>query len=122
LELAPDRQQYDLQRAAAELFTEVPYERASQVFERLTGIKMSNCSMHQVAQEIGQVADVVRILPSRQKVEEIIERFGNGRVWRACSSGGSRWDRSASESGSRLALGRSAAKVNGKRPKVFAFI
>jgi hypothetical protein len=34
LELAPERKQYDLQRAAAELFTEVPFARASQIFER----------------------------------------------------------------------------------------
>ena len=34
-EIAPNKKQYDLQRAAAELFTEVPYERASQIFESL---------------------------------------------------------------------------------------
>lgn len=82
LEISPDRKQYDLQRAAAELFTEVPYERASKIFERLTGIKMSNNSMHELAGDIGDCADKVRVLPSRQKVEEIIELAGNGRVWR----------------------------------------
>jgi hypothetical protein len=82
LEIAPDRKQYDLQRAAAELFTEVPYERASKIFERLTGIKMSNNSMHELAENIGEVADKVRVLPSRNKVEEVIERAGNGKVWR----------------------------------------
>lgn len=38
LEIAPERKQYDLRRAAAELFTEVPYKRASQILDRLTGI------------------------------------------------------------------------------------
>ncbi len=82
LEIAPDRKQYDLQRAATELFSEVPFERASKIFERLTGIQMSNASMHEVAEEIGDAADPVRVLPSRHKVEEIIEKVGNGRVWR----------------------------------------
>ena len=82
LEIAPERKQYDVQRAAAELFTEVPFERASQIFERLTGIKMTGHCMQDVADELGQAADPVRVLPSRHKVEEVIERAGNGRVWR----------------------------------------
>ena len=82
LEIAPERKQYDLQRAAAELFTEVPFERASQIFERLTGLKMTDHCMQEVAANLGEAADQVRVLPSRQQVEEIIEQAGNGRVWR----------------------------------------
>lgn len=82
LEIAPEKKQYDLQRAAAELFTEVPFERASQIFERLTGIKMSDHCQHEVAAKLGEVADVVRVLPSRQRVEEVIEQASQGRVWR----------------------------------------
>jgi hypothetical protein len=82
LELAPERKQYDLQRAAAELFTEVPFARASQIFERLTGIKMTDHCLQDVAANLGEVADPVRVLPSRHRVEEIIEQAGNGRVWR----------------------------------------
>src|SRR5215475_152471 len=82
LGIAAKKKQYDLQQAAVELFTEVPYKRASQIFERLTGIRMSDHSMHEVAKEMGEAADVVRVLPSRQMVEQIIEEAGNGRVWR----------------------------------------
>jgi hypothetical protein len=82
LELAPERKQYDLQRAAAELFTEVPFARASQIFERLTGITMTDHCMQDVAMKLGEVAEPVRVLPSRQRVEAIIEEAGNGRVWR----------------------------------------
>jgi hypothetical protein len=82
LELAPERKQYDLQRAAAELFTEVPFTRASQIFERLTGIPMTDHCMQEVAAKLGEVADTVRVLPNRQRVEAIIEQAGNGRVWR----------------------------------------
>ena len=82
LEIAPERKQYDLQRAAAELFTEVPFKRASQIFERLTGVKMSDHCLQEVADKIGRAADVVRVLPSRQMVEQIIAQTSQGRVWR----------------------------------------
>lgn len=82
LEIAPERKQYDLQRASAELFTEVPYKRASQIFERLTGIKMSDHCQQEIADKMSQAADVVRVLPSRQMVEQIIEKASQGRVWR----------------------------------------
>jgi hypothetical protein len=82
LGIAPERKQYDLQRAAAELFSEVPHERASQIFERLTGVKLSDHCMHELACRMGEAADVLRVLPSRQRVEAVIEEAGNGRVWR----------------------------------------
>jgi hypothetical protein len=82
LGIAPERKQYDLQRAAAELFSEVPYGRASQLFERLTGVKLSDHCRHELASQMGESADRVRVLPSRQRVEAIIEEAGNGRVWR----------------------------------------
>jgi hypothetical protein len=82
LDLAPERKQYDLQRAAAELFTEVPFARASQIFECLTGIKMTDHCLQDVAANLGEVADPGRVWPSRQRVEEIIEQASNGRVWR----------------------------------------
>jgi hypothetical protein len=82
LGIAPERKPYDLQRAAAELFSEVPHERASQIFERLTGVKLSNHCMHELASQMGEAADPGWVLPSRQRVEALIEEAGNGRVWR----------------------------------------
>jgi uncharacterized protein UPF0236 len=82
LEIAPERKPYDLQRAAAELVTEVPFARASQIFERLTGISMTDHGLQEVAEKVGEAADTVRVLPSRQRIEAIIEQGGNGRVWR----------------------------------------
>ena len=71
-----------MQRAAAELFTAVPFARARQIFERLTGIPMTNHCRQEVAEKVGEAADVVRVLPSRQQVEAILEQAGNGGVWR----------------------------------------
>lgn len=82
LGIAPERKQYDLQRAAAELFSEVPHERASRIFERLTGVKLSTHCMHELASQMGDAADRVQVLPSRQRVEAVIDAAGNGRVWR----------------------------------------
>jgi hypothetical protein len=38
--------------------------------------------MQEVAEKLGEAADPVRVLRSRQRVEAIIEQAGNGRVWR----------------------------------------
>lgn len=81
LGIAPERKRYDLQRAAAELFSEVPQERASQLFERLTGVKLRNHGRHELAAPMGEAADPVWVLPSRQRVEALIEEAGNGRGW-----------------------------------------
>lgn len=82
LELAPERKQSDLQRAAAELFTEVPFTRASQIFARLTGITMTDHCLQDVAAKLGAAAELAGVLPSRHRVEEIIEQAGTGRGWR----------------------------------------
>ena len=82
LELAPERKQYDLQRAAAEPFTEVPFARASQIFARLTGITMTDHCLQDVAAKLGAAAELAGVLPSRHRVEEIIAQAGTGRGWR----------------------------------------
>jgi hypothetical protein len=79
--IAPSYKQYDLQRPAAKLFAEVPFETASRLFEELTGNSMSNHAMHDLAEEIGEASDTIRVLPTRKKVEEIIESSA-GNVWR----------------------------------------
>jgi hypothetical protein len=56
--------------------------RASQIFARLTGIPMTDHCRQEVAEKLGEAADPVRVLPSRQRVEALIEQAGNGRVWR----------------------------------------
>jgi hypothetical protein len=48
----------------------------------LTGIKMTDHGLQDVAAKLGEVADPVRGLPSRPRGEESIEQAGNGRVWR----------------------------------------
>lgn len=82
LGIAPTYKQYDLQRPAARLFAELPFERASQLFKELTGNDMSDHTMHEVGEELGQASDWVRVLPSRKNVEELIEKNTSCAGWR----------------------------------------
>ncbi len=82
LGIAPGRKQYDLQRAAAELFAELPHERAAELFEKLTGIRMTNHCMHELSENLAEASDKVTVLPTQKQVEEAIDKAGNGRVWR----------------------------------------
>ncbi len=82
MKLAPQKKQYDLQAAAAELLTEVPFEVASRLFTRLTGQPISDHSMHGMSSRIGDAARVEDVLPTRKKVEAAIEEHTSGRTWR----------------------------------------
>jgi hypothetical protein len=80
--IAPGRKQHDLERAAAELFAELPHERAAELFEKLTGIRMTAHCMHELSEELGEVSDQATVLPSRKQVEAEIEKASKGKVWR----------------------------------------
>jgi hypothetical protein len=43
---------------------------------------MTDPCRQDVAEKVGEAAEPVRVLPSRQRVEAIIEQAGTGRVWR----------------------------------------
>lgn len=79
LGLSPGRKQYDIQEAATDLVKEVPYEKASQLFEKLSGIPMSDHLMHQVANAVGDVLDVS---PTAEEIRRRIQELSVGRKWR----------------------------------------
>lgn len=82
MKLAPQQNQYDLQAAASDLIARMPYDEASEVFERITGQKLSDHAMHDIAARLGDTARVDAVLPTRKKVEAAIEENARGRVWR----------------------------------------
>jgi hypothetical protein len=82
LGIAPTNKQYDLQKPAARLLAEVPFERASELYKALTGNEMSNHTMHTLADDIAEASDIIRVLPSRNMVEGTIEKNANGKIWR----------------------------------------
>jgi len=82
LGIAPTYKQYDLQKPAARLLAEVPFERASQLYKELTGNEMSDHAMHDLADDLAIASDIVRVLPTRKMVEDTIEKNSNGKIWR----------------------------------------
>ena len=82
MKLAPQKKQYDLQAGAAELLAEVPYDTAARLFKRLTGISITDHTLHELGSRLGETARKEDVLPSRKLVEATIEEFAAGRGWR----------------------------------------
>ena len=80
--LASSVKQHDLQKRAAKLLAEVPYETASRLFKELTGQTMSDYFLHQLGEELSDASDISRLLPSASRVEEIIAEHSKDSGWR----------------------------------------
>lgn len=82
LGLAPTCKQYDLQKKAARLFAEMPFERAAALFKELTGCDMSNHAMHDLAKGLSEASAITSVLPTRHAIEKLIEENSGAAVWR----------------------------------------
>lgn len=82
LGLAPTCKQYDLQKKAARLFAEMPFERAAELFKELTGCDMSNHAMHDLAKGLSNASEIASVLPSKHTVEKLIAENSRGAIWR----------------------------------------
>lgn len=82
LGLAPTCKQYDLQKKAAPLLAELPFERAAELFKTLTGCDMSNHALHDLAKGLSAASEIASVLPTRHAIEKVIEENGQGCVWR----------------------------------------
>ena len=82
LNLSSRRKQYDVQEAATDLAKEVPYEKASQLFTKLSGIGMSDHVMHDVANAAGDDLSVLDVSPTREEIVERIQAVAQGKKWR----------------------------------------
>lgn len=74
LELASRRKQYDLQQLALEYLAEMPFERASELFEKTTGISFSDHRLHSLFAEFTDQMTIEDVIPS---AEEIARRIDN---------------------------------------------
>lgn len=72
LRLAPAHHQYDVQKQAVRLSTEVPFETAAELFEPLTGIALGNHCLHEMVNAVGPFATLERVIPERGEIEERI--------------------------------------------------
>lgn len=74
--------QDDVQSVGVFLATELPYELASETYERCTGSQFSDRSLHQSVNRVAEGLDVLDVCPSKAEVEEKIARIAEGKRWR----------------------------------------
>ena len=79
LGLAAGRKQFDLQRAAAKLTAEVPYETARELFRELTGVPLGTERLHTVTNTVATGLGVLDVAPTRREIEEQIAAVAAGR-------------------------------------------
>jgi hypothetical protein len=82
LGLRAGRLQLDVQQAMADLATEVPYETASAMFGRVTGIGVSSERMHALTHQAAQGLTVVEVAPSRDEIDQLVAQVAKGRFRR----------------------------------------
>lgn len=74
LGLAPGRKQFEIQEASTLLTTEIPFERASTIFKKITGREISTDLAHDTANEMAEGLDVLDVAPTAAEVRAMIER------------------------------------------------
>jgi hypothetical protein len=74
--------QLDMQQAAAQLVTEVPYDTAQSLFGDLTGMPFGSERMHTMTNQAGTGLTVLDVTPSRQEIERRIASVSAGRFRR----------------------------------------
>jgi hypothetical protein len=74
--------QLDLQHAAAQLVTEVPYDTAQVLFRDLTGVPFGSERMHTLTNQVAENLTVVDVAPSRSEIERRIAEVAAGRFRR----------------------------------------
>ena len=78
LELCAGRLQRDVQQAAADVVTEIPYDTASTLFGRLSGLAMSSERMHTLTNQAAEGLTVLDVAPSREEIEQRVAVAGSG--------------------------------------------
>jgi hypothetical protein len=82
LDLSPGRKQLDVQRAAAQVAIEMPYEEAHTLFRDLTGVELGSERLHTFVHQAAEELSVLDVAPSRQEIAPRIEEMAAGRVRR----------------------------------------
>mgnify|MGYP000580150539 CR=1 FL=1 len=82
LGLLPGKKQSDLQDLALEFMAEMPFERASELFYKATGISYSQGPMHETFEDFGQWLSLENVIPSAAEIEHRIEGLATGSSWK----------------------------------------
>jgi hypothetical protein len=82
LDVRAGRIQRDVQQAAVDLATEVPYETASTLLSRLSGMTVSSERMHTITHQVAEGLSVVEVAPSREEIDRRVRQVAAGRFRR----------------------------------------
>ncbi len=82
LGLSSGQIQRDVQQAAADLATELPYETASALLGRLSGITVSSERFHTLTNQVAQGLSVLEVAPSRDVIDQRVAQVAAGRFRR----------------------------------------
>ena len=80
--LSQGRIQLDVQQAAAELAIELPYETASAMFARLSGLSVSSERLHTLTNQVAEGLEVLDVVPTREAIDRLVARVAAGRFRR----------------------------------------
>jgi hypothetical protein len=82
LQLSERRTQWDLQKAGARLAAEVPFETAQELFMELTGLSLSDHTIHEVAGELSHELGVLEVRPTAAEMAHRVAEMAAGKRWR----------------------------------------
>ena len=82
LGLRSGRFQPDVHQVAADVATELPYDTASTLFGRLTGISLSSERMHTLTHQAAEELTVLDVAPSREQIDQRVAQVAKGRFRR----------------------------------------
>ena len=82
LGLCPGQIQLDVQQAAADLATELPYETASALLGRLSGISVSSERLYTLTNQVAEDLSVLDVAPSRDAIDQRVAEVAAGRFRR----------------------------------------
>jgi len=80
-EISRRERQFDVQKRCVKLAAQVPFACASEIFEDLTGQKVSDHFIHDVFEDVGAQASLEEVVPDRSEIERRIEDVTSGK-WR----------------------------------------
>src|SRR5215211_5589690 len=80
--LVPGCKQLDVQKAAAQLAIELPYEEAQTLFSDLPGVQLGSERLHTFTHQAAEGLTVLDVAPSRDDIERRIEEMAAGRFRR----------------------------------------
>jgi hypothetical protein len=82
LQLAERRTQWDLQQAATRLAAEVPFQTAQELFTQLTGLSLSDHTIHAVTGELSDELGVLEVSPTAADMAHRVAEMAAGKTWR----------------------------------------